>query len=70
MELTELANVKVTISVPQEIDDYVRENASPRKMGDFYAACVRLAMNPQPGEGAIEQLTEEIRKLRMLKMGE
>jgi hypothetical protein len=51
----------MTISIPKNVDAFIRENASPRKMGDFVAECVRLRMLPGK-EGIWERLTKEIER--------
>lgn len=64
-----MGNVKVTISVPAEVDEYVRANTTPRTMGNFYAACVRLQMNPEPGKGLLERMAEDLSQLVEKKGG-
>ena len=58
-----MANVKVTISIPAEVDAYIRSQASPRRMGDFVAMCVRAQMNPEPGKGLLERIDENLAAL-------
>lgn len=69
MGVNELANVKLTLSLPEDVDAYIRSQASPRRMGDFVAMCVRAQMNPEPGKGLLERIDENLAALVEQKGG-